>query len=154
MELLGPADHFALMDTFAQSLLTEIVPLVEAAYPVRTDAGSRAIAGLSMGGTQALYIGLEHPDRFSWIGTMSGAFIMFAGGFDAWFSSLDGASRDAVRLVWMSVGTQDFLRGINQEISESLTSNGLPVSYDETPGGHAWGVWRRALARLTPLLFR
>ncbi len=152
-ELLGPIDHRPIMDAFAESLLREIVPLVERSYSVRADADSRAIAGVSMGGSQALYIGLNHSDRYRWIVSMSGALIMYAGRFDEFFPHVS-ASLEPVRLISMTTGTEDFLLGINRRFSEWLRAQGVALSYQDTPGGHTWGVWRRSLASIAPLLFK
>ena len=54
-------------------LLTEIMPRVESDYRVSTKHSDRAIVGLSMGGLEALSIGLENPRKFDWIGGFSSA---------------------------------------------------------------------------------
>jgi len=56
---------------FQKDLLEEVVPFVEATYRVKTDRLNRAIIGLSMGGGQSLGIGLNHLDKFAWVGGMS-----------------------------------------------------------------------------------
>jgi hypothetical protein len=56
------------LERFPHVLLEEVVPLVERTYPVRKDRNSRAVAGLSMGGGEAIYSGLHHMDQFAWIG--------------------------------------------------------------------------------------
>ena len=53
-----PADKFAGFDAFGKDLLGDIVPHVEKHYRARADRGSRALAGLSMGGLQTLDSGL------------------------------------------------------------------------------------------------
>src|SRR5262245_36177877 len=53
---------------FEEDLLKDVIPYVEAGYPVKTDREGRAIAGLSMGGGQALRIGLRNLDQFAWVG--------------------------------------------------------------------------------------
>ena len=75
----------------------------------RSDRDSRAIAGLSMGGAQALHIGLNHPDRFGWVGSFSGAFVMYGDDYAGHFPSLDGEAASRLRLVWLACGTEDFL---------------------------------------------
>ena len=40
-------------DNFRKALLTEVMPQVESAYPVSTKREDRAIAGLSMGGSES-----------------------------------------------------------------------------------------------------
>src|SRR5712675_2262761 len=52
---------------FREALLTEVMPQVEAEYPVIKDRNSRAIAGLSMGGSESLLAGLNTLDKFGWI---------------------------------------------------------------------------------------
>src|SRR5712675_3372680 len=53
---------------FRETLLTEILPEVQASYAVAKDRDSRAIAGLSMGGSESLLTGLNSLNQFSWIG--------------------------------------------------------------------------------------
>ena len=58
---------------FERALLDEVMPAVERSYHVSRDRESRAIAGLSMGGAETLYVGLRNLDRFAWIGAFSSA---------------------------------------------------------------------------------
>ena len=53
---------------FTEALLTEVMPQVESEYRVTKDRNSRAIAGLSMGGSESLLTGLNNLDKFAWIG--------------------------------------------------------------------------------------
>ena len=55
-------------DRFRETLLSEVIPRVEAEYLVARDRESRAIAGRSMGGAESLLTGLNTLDRFAWIG--------------------------------------------------------------------------------------
>jgi enterochelin esterase-like enzyme len=56
---------------FREALLTEVMPRVESEYRVAKDRNSRAIAGLSMGGSESLLTGLNNLDKFAWIGAFS-----------------------------------------------------------------------------------
>lgn len=136
---------------FRDVLLTEILPQVEKAYRVSTDPKSRAVAGLSMGGTESLFIGLNAPDRFAWIGAFS------SGGLDEYFEraypNVSEATNSQLRLLWIACGQQDGLIGVNKKLVEWLKSKGIKLTWVETPGGHSFLVWRRYLADLTPLLF-
>src|SRR6266403_2862910 len=62
---------------FHQALLAEVIPRVEAEYPVVKDRNSRAIAGLSMGGSESLLTGLNTLDEFGWIGAFSSGGITY-----------------------------------------------------------------------------
>ena len=56
---------------FNRDLIEDVIPLVQASYRVYTDREHRAIAGLSLGGAQAL--GLSHPELFSRVAGFSPA---------------------------------------------------------------------------------
>src|SRR5436305_4556136 len=58
---------------FEKDLLVDLIPFVEQTYPVKADRESRAIAGLSMGGGQALNFGLGNLNTFAWVGGFSSA---------------------------------------------------------------------------------
>jgi enterochelin esterase family protein len=53
---------------------------VQKSYHVSPNREDRAIAGLSMGGAEALYTGLNNLDKFAWFGSFSGAFVMWPRG--------------------------------------------------------------------------
>jgi len=137
---------------FRDALLNEVIPQVEKAYRVSTDANARAIAGLSMGGSQSLFIGLNAPDRFTWIGAFSSGGLQpdFASQFPAVNESLNSR----LRLLWIGCGRQDWLMGSNQKLVEWLKSKGVKLTWVETPGSHSFTLWRRYLAELAPLLFQ
>ncbi len=62
-------------DEFVQDFLTDILPYVEKNYRVIADRPHRAIAGLSMGGSQALNIAIPHLDKFTYVGVFSSGLI-------------------------------------------------------------------------------
>ncbi len=140
------------VDKFGETLLDEVVPQVEKSYRVSTDRRARAIAGLSMGGTESLVVGLNHPDRFAWIGAFS------SGGlntnFAAQFPALDARANDQLRLLWVACGKDDGLLKANQQFCDWLQSKNIHYTWVESPGAHSFRVWRRYLAEFAPLLFR
>jgi enterochelin esterase family protein len=152
----GAFNHDALRqknyDKFREALLTEIMPQVEGHYRVKTDRNSRAIAGLSMGGAESLLTGLNHLDKFAWIGSFS------AGGltedFNAEFPALDSKANPRLHLLWIACGTDDHLIAMNRSLREWLKAKGIERTDIETPGQHTWMVWRRNLASVAVLLFR
>jgi enterochelin esterase-like enzyme len=62
---------------YPKILLEEVMPRVEKSYNVTRNRDERAIAGLSMGGAEAMITGLNHLDRFAWLGSFSGAYVMW-----------------------------------------------------------------------------
>ena len=137
---------------FSDALLTEVIPQVEAAYRVSKKRDSRAIAGLSMGGTESLLTGLNHLDQFAWIGAFS------SGGltedFNTEFPALDSKASAQLRLLWIACGTEDRLIDPNRQFRDWLESKGIRHTYIEPQGAHTWMVWRRNLADFAALLFR
>ncbi len=137
---------------FGEALLHEVMPQVEQNYRVSRDRKDRAIAGLSMGGSESLFVGLNHIDHFAWIGAFSTGGL--PGDFDKTFPSLDAKANDELKLLWVSCGVDDRLIGANRMFRDWLKGKSIKHEYIETPGSHTWMVWRRNLATLAPLLFR
>jgi enterochelin esterase-like enzyme len=140
------------MDKFGEALITDVIPQVEQNYHVTSDRNARALAGLSMGGAESLYVGLNHLDHFAWIGSFSGGGL--GADYDAEFPSLDLKANDQLHLLWIACGTEDHLIEPNRKFREWLTSKGVKHTDIETPGMHTWMVWRRNLANFAPLLFQ
>ena len=83
------------------------------------DADHRAIAGLSMGGGQALTIGLANIDRFRYVLGFSAA---VGGQFVSPEETLQKARASSrslnsrLKLLWMSVGTAGLLLSGEQDV--------------------------------------
>jgi len=118
---------------------------------VDKDAAHRAIAGLSMGGWQSLSIGFSSMDRFSAIGSFSGA--------PPEESLIAPALADAagtnqhLKLLWIAVGKDDFLREKNEQLVARLKEANINHEWHLTEGAHSWPVWRGYLAEFAPKLF-
>jgi len=137
---------------FREMLLTEVIPRVESEYRVDKDRKMRAIAGLSMGGSETLLTGLNNLDKFAWIGAFSSGGI--PDDFDKDFPGLDAKANQQIRLLWIACGTEDRLITVNRKFREWLKEKGIQHADIETPGMHTWMVWRRDLAEFAPQLFR
>jgi len=139
------------IEHFSDLLLAEVIPQVEHDYPVEKERTGRAIAGLSMGGAESLYVGLNHLDQFAWIAPMSAAL------FDdpaIHFPNLDAKRASDIKLLWIACGKDDHLIDSNRQFERWLTSRNIKFQSVETEGAHTWPVWRRNLNQLAPLLFR
>jgi enterochelin esterase-like enzyme len=139
-------------DRFREALLKEVIPRVEGEYLVVKDRGSRAIAGLSMGGSESLLTGLNTLNQFAWIGAFSSGGISEE--FEKEFPGLDAKSAQQLRLLWVACGTDDRLIEINRKFRAWLASKNIKHVDIETPGAHTWMVWRRNLIEFSSLLFR
>lgn len=144
-----PGRRSARNTPFENDLLKDIIPFVESHYSVQSGAEHRALAGLSMGGGQALTIGLTHPDTFAYVGGFSSAIF-------AQPSELlpDAAARKKFRLLWLSCGDRDTLMNGNKSFHNALDENKVAHLWHVDSGAHNWPVWKNDLYLLSQLLFR
>ncbi len=153
-------------DEFIEDFVDDIKPYVEGHYRVYTDREHRAIAGLSMGGAQALNVGIAHLADYSAIGVFSSG-IFELGGIDAgttppgtsWEernrSMLDDTTlKNGLTHLWFATGKDDFLLKVTRSTVGMLKKHGFNVELEESAGGHTWINWRNYLHEFTPLLFK
>jgi enterochelin esterase-like enzyme len=133
---------------FEDDLLKDVVPFIESHYPVNANREHRAVAGLSMGGGQAIGIGLRHTDLFAWVGGFSSA--LFGNRSD--LVSVDTAKK--LRLVWLSCGDKDRLMDGSKSLSSILAEDKVPHVWHVDSGGHEWPVWKNDLYLLSQMLFQ
>ena len=141
---------------FARDLIDDVLPLVESRYRVAAERNHRALIGLSMGGGQALSIGLNRLDLFSHIGGFSSGFgpnVDFAAAYPGLVERGRTVNRD-LRLLWIGCGRDDGAFAASKRFSEFLVANGVAHTFRETDGAHTWMVWRRYLHEVAPLLFK
>ena len=165
--LTGPEQ----MPNFTKALLTEVMPQVEKDYNATKDRNQRAIAGLSMGGAESVYVGLNNLDRFAYIASFSGAFVMYPGvggggrGAQAppvdaavWaknFPALDAKLNSQIKMLWIACGTADGLIGINRQFKDWLKTKNVKFTETEIPDvGHVWPLWRQNLAEIAQQIFK
>ncbi len=141
---------------FGKDLIDDLIPFVQGHYRVSTTREDRALVGLSMGGGQALSIGLNHLELFSHVGGFSsglGSNPDFAKNYPTVVSSAADANHK-LRLLWIGCGTEDGAFAASKSLSEFLTQNHVKHTFRDTAGAHTWMVWRRYVHEISPLLFR
>ncbi len=142
-------------DLYERYLLEDVVPLVEKRYRVAPGRRNRAVVGLSMGGSQALQIGLRHRDLFASI-AMFGAGLSRADFETRYRTLVDVAAtpRNKLDLMFVGIAREDGAHARAKELAEVLRGHGIPTTYHETEGGHTYPVWRKLLVQTVPLLFQ
>jgi len=152
----SPFDNAALREknfnNFRSALINEVIPQVESIYSVDTSRDARAIAGLSMGGSESLLTGLNRLDKFSWIGAFSSGGL--GSDYPADFPQLDAKANSQLHLLWIACGTEDHLITANRNLVAWLEGKNIQLTRIETPGMHSWMVWRSNLIQFAALLFR
>lgn len=137
---------------FERDLFEEVMPFIEANYRVKPEAAQRGIVGLSMGGGQSLTIGLNHLDRFAWVGGFSSA----VPSKEAVATALNApeVANGQLKLLWIACGKDDFLLQRNEEFIATLKAANLHHEWLLTEGNHSWPIWRNYLADFLPRLFQ
>ncbi len=179
--IANPGEHFndimpnpdQNLGKFSESLLTEVVPMIDKAYPTIKSRDGRALSGLSMGGAETFYVGLNHIDTFAYLAGMSSAFVMYPGAtsaiqgqgrgeaphidpqvFSQVFPNFDAKQAARLTLLYIACGTSDSLLGVNHTFEDWLRGKGISFKQVETPGAHTWSVWRGDLTQVAPMLFQ
>lgn len=136
---------------------TEIIGFVDNKYSTIPDRQHRAIAGLSMGGFHSLYIALNYPGWFDYVG-------LFSAGLMTDLNTDREAYRDedaklarlselGCKLFWIGIGKDDFLYEANTDFRKRLDSMDFDYIYHESERGHIWANWRQYLLLFVPQLF-
>ena len=156
-----------------KTFFTEELPVfIQSVFPVTKDREKTYIAGFSMGGYGAWYLGLSRPDLYAKAASMSGA-LDIAGLYESatiqknennpfsWEDSfgdpkkLSGSKYDLFALydqdvkggcvpkLYQAVGTEDFLYQSNLHVKEVLEAKHADLIYKEDKGGHDWNFWDR-----------
>jgi len=145
---------------FERELKLNIMPFVEKNYRAETSSVNRALAGLSMGGIQTLYTGINNTELFSYLGVFSSGWIMPAQSdlADKQYvflkNNLDKVKNN-LKLLWIGIGGKEDIAYNNcQTMISRFNEMNLQYTYSDYPGGHAWPVWRNNLYNFAQLLFR
>jgi enterochelin esterase family protein len=158
---------------FEEVVIRDLIPEIDRTYRTLPGRDHRAMAGLSMGGMQTLFITLRHRDTFAWIAALSAPMIRsvapddpfgpsFTGPFDT-RTAYDGAFADPgafnrrVRLLWIGVGTAEeprMIASVRGAVDALRRSGVRVVSFESEGTAHEWQTWRRGLHDLAPLLFQ
>ncbi len=144
-------------DKFGPILIVDIIPMIDSTYRTIPDREHRAMAGLSLGGTQTMQITQAHLDQFAYIGVFSApfGFPQVPGGYNGLLGDPAAFARQ-VNVLFVSYGTAGDLatRG-TQRFHQALEQAGIKHVYYESAGtGHEWQTWRRSLHEFAPLLFQ
>jgi enterochelin esterase family protein len=145
---------------FGNDLLTDLMPYVEANFRTANTPDSRAMAGLSMGGSHTIRNGLTHPELFHYVGVFSMGLGLGNNGAaqvadyeKANDAALKRGAKD-LKLLYYAIGKDDFLYGTVAPTRGIFDKYGIKHVYNESEGGHTWINWRRYLTDFAPRLFK
>lgn len=110
-------------EIFDDFMMNTVIPYVEENYPVLTDRRNIAVCGSSSGGLQAFFAGIEHSDKFSYVGAFSPAFICYTE--NDWRTYLFSKVKAEMPYLYIYTGNGDEL--------EELIFGSVEMMYDLLP---------------------
>ena len=140
--------------SFYKVIINDLIPTIDSQFRTLTDRDNRAMAGLSWGGHQTFDVVLNNMDKFSWIGTFSGAIfgLDLKTAYNGVFSNADEFNKK-IHYMYMNWGSDDFIK--SGDIVKGLQEMGIKVEGRQSEGtGHEWLTWRRGLNDFVPHLFK
>jgi enterochelin esterase-like enzyme len=136
-------------------MISDLIPMVDANYRTLTNRENRAIAGLSLGGSQTYSISQANLDKFANIGIFSAPF-----GFPGVETGYNGLLakpaefNKQVKVFFVSMGSKEGASS-GRAIHEQLDKAGIKNVYYEAPGtAHEFQTWRKSLYGFAQLLFQ
>lgn len=142
------------VDGFKNTLIQDIIPMIDVNYRTLANQKNRAMAGLSMGGMQTRIITLTNPDVFSHVGMFSGGSI-----------SIEDVEKspnfkENIKLLFVSYGSRELenrregFGGDPKVNTEALKKLGINTHFYVSPQtAHEWQSWRRSLKEFAILIF-
>jgi len=149
------ADAMARMKSFAEDLTKNVIPYIDRNYRTIPDRGYRAIGGFSRGGGQTLRTAFWNMDKFAWICCYSA--YLPASEMDNSFQNIvsnPDITNKHLKLLWVSVGNEDFLYNDTAQFLNYLKSKKINYKSLVTGGGHTWMNVKTYLAETAQLLFK
>lgn len=137
---------------YSNFVVNKVMPYVEANFNVSTDRKLTGIIGSSSGGLESFYIGMEHMDKFGYIGALSPAFLLFNESvWSSYLNKLDFSNKEILPRVYFYSGAYDDglehrIAPFTKKMPEWLESRGYPgekmmLDIDEA-ARHNESYWR------------
>ena len=110
-------------EIFDDFLMNIVIPYVEENFPVSKKRQKISVCGSSSGGLQAFFEGVEHSDKFAFVGALSPAFLVYSQ--EDWRNYLLAKVTDNMPYIYMYSGGADEL--------EQRIFAGVEMMYDLLP---------------------
>ena len=163
-----PQDIFAAecigaFDNFINDLRDDLMPFIRRHYLVSENRADNAIAGLSMGGREALFVGLKMSETFAYIGAFSPAPGLLAmsqpadrphpGQMTAQDMFLPEAYRDDTYILMCHGSEEETFSFVSAAYRQAFDDNNVKYTYYVAEGGHDFRVWKNGLYHFAKALF-
>lgn len=127
-------------DLYSQFITEELMTALDSKFRISRNPQKRAIIGISNGGNIALYIGVNHPEKFGKIAAQSSNVIQ----------EITNVLRSKPPLplsFYLDIGTYDIdvLIPMATNLKTLLHEKGYPLEFREWHEGHSWCNWKEHL---------
>jgi enterochelin esterase family protein len=140
----------------ARYLTAELLPRLEAEFPLAGTPSGRCLMGASFGAVAALSAGYRYPDVYGSLLLQSGSFVFTDIGHDhgggppfdpvvRFVNRYRAAPRRVADKVFVSCGVYEPLIIRNRSMVPTFEAAGMTVRYVEARDGHSWENWRDRL---------
>ena len=148
----------------ARFLTEELIPKMEAKYPLRGTPASRCLMGASFGAVASLSTAIRYPNAYGRLLLQSGSFAFTDIGtshqrgplFDPVVEMMNNYRafpKKVAERVFVSCGIYESLIYENRSIVPVLQGTGMEVRFVEARDGHNWENWRDRLREGLSWLF-
>ena len=141
-------------DKFKNTLLQDIIPMIDTTFRTMPDQAHRAMAGLSMGGMQTNAIAMENLDVFGWVGIFSGGTVGDPATAHNGVMANAAEFNKKVKLIFQSCGSKERPESLKANYDQLKASGINTVMYVSEGTAHEWQTWRRSLHQFAQLLFK
>lgn len=138
----------------------DVVGYIESHYRAIPDKNHRAIAGLSVGAFQTIYISATHPDTFGYVGLFSPFYkkLTKKSDYSEFYTSLLEKQKaqfsDPPQMYLIMIGLHDFFINHVEYFRRYLNKYGFKFQYMEVKGGgHDWNTWTMFFDKFYQKLF-
>jgi enterochelin esterase-like enzyme len=140
----------------ARYLTAELIPRLEAEFPLAGSPSGRCLMGASFGAVAALSTAYRYPEFYGSLLLQSGSFVFTDIGNDhgggpafepvvKFVNRYRAAPRRVADRVFVSCGVYEPLIVRNRSMVPTFESAGMAVRYVEARDGHSWENWRDRL---------
>lgn len=152
-------EQFKMFDRMKDDLETSLIPYMEENYPIKEGRDNHAVAGLSMGGRNAIYIGVTMVDYFAYVGAFCPAIGVLpyereGGLLTTETLTIPEENRKNTLFVFTAGEGDTTVGDWPKTYSDTLKNNGFDHIYYTWPGGHWWGPWKNGLYNLARRAFQ
>lgn len=161
-EVINP-ESIAACDNFINDLCNDLMPFIKSHYSVSCKREKCAVAGLSMGGRESLYIGIKMPETFGYIGAFSPAPGLLPmevindrqhkGQLTVEEMTLPKEYKDNTFILMCNGNEEEMFNHITANYQKAFDSNGVKYEYYVTNGGHDFRTWKNGLYNFIKRIF-